>query len=64
MLQNIHLMQAWLKDLERALEVIEEFVHDDAWQKSNSFKTDLCRDLNTLFGRTIFFLTLRRIHRY
>ena len=28
MLQNIHLMQAWLKDLERALEVIEEFVHD------------------------------------
>jgi len=29
MLQNIHLMQAWLKDLERALEVIEEFVHDD-----------------------------------
>ena len=30
MLQNIHLMQAWLKDLERALEVIEEFVHDEA----------------------------------
>ncbi|CAE7410117.1 ODA11 [Symbiodinium natans] len=29
MLQNIHLMQAWLKDLERALEVIEEFAHDD-----------------------------------
>lgn len=29
MLQNIHLMQAWLKDLERALEVIEEFASDD-----------------------------------
>jgi len=29
MLQNIHLMQAWLKDLERALEVVEEFAHDD-----------------------------------
>merc|ERR1719361_1481127 len=29
MLQNIHLMQAWLKQLERALEIIEEFVHDD-----------------------------------
>eukprot|EP00931_Biecheleriopsis_adriatica_P017411 TRINITY_DN1250_c0_g1_i8.p1 TRINITY_DN1250_c0_g1~~TRINITY_DN1250_c0_g1_i8.p1 ORF type:complete len:2173 (-),score=601.12 TRINITY_DN1250_c0_g1_i8:164-6553(-) len=29
MLQNIHLMQDWLKDLERALEVIEEFSHDD-----------------------------------
>jgi len=29
MLQNIHLMQAWLKDLERALEVIEEFAHED-----------------------------------
>eukprot|EP00927_Polykrikos_kofoidii_P045594 TRINITY_DN39630_c0_g1_i1.p1 TRINITY_DN39630_c0_g1~~TRINITY_DN39630_c0_g1_i1.p1 ORF type:complete len:2263 (+),score=448.81 TRINITY_DN39630_c0_g1_i1:88-6789(+) len=28
MLQNIHLMQAWLKDLERALEVIEEFSHE------------------------------------
>jgi hypothetical protein len=32
MLQNIHLMQAWLKDLERALEVIEEFVHDETWR--------------------------------
>ncbi|CAE8665977.1 unnamed protein product [Polarella glacialis] len=29
MLQNIHLMQDWLKDLERALEVVEEFAHDD-----------------------------------
>eukprot|EP00929_Paragymnodinium_shiwhaense_P082767 TRINITY_DN4377_c2_g1_i1.p1 TRINITY_DN4377_c2_g1~~TRINITY_DN4377_c2_g1_i1.p1 ORF type:complete len:2551 (-),score=809.20 TRINITY_DN4377_c2_g1_i1:84-7481(-) len=29
MLQNIHLMQAWLKQLERALEVIEEFAHED-----------------------------------
>merc|ERR1719188_2788341 len=29
MLQNIHLMQAWLKQLERALEVIEEFSHPD-----------------------------------
>jgi len=29
MLQNIHLMQAWLKDLERALEVIEEFSHEE-----------------------------------
>mmetsp|Transcript_65335 Transcript_65335/g.188178 ORF Transcript_65335/g.188178 Transcript_65335/m.188178 type:complete len:973 (+) Transcript_65335:71-2989(+) len=29
MLQNIHLMQAWLKQLERALEVVEEFAHDD-----------------------------------
>eukprot|EP00428_Durinskia_dybowskii_P017729 CAMPEP_0170211688 /NCGR_PEP_ID=MMETSP0116_2-20130129/5460_1 /TAXON_ID=400756 /ORGANISM="Durinskia baltica, Strain CSIRO CS-38" /LENGTH=518 /DNA_ID=CAMNT_0010462223 /DNA_START=72 /DNA_END=1625 /DNA_ORIENTATION=- len=29
MLQNIHLMQAWLKQLERALEVVEEFSHDD-----------------------------------
>jgi len=28
MLQNIHLMQAWLKHLERALEVIEEFSHE------------------------------------
>jgi len=28
MLQNIHLMQAWLKQLERALEVIEEFAHE------------------------------------
>merc|ERR1719371_65949 len=25
MLQNIHLMQAWLKSLERQLEIIEEF---------------------------------------
>ena len=25
MLQNIHLMQAWLKTLERSLEVVEEF---------------------------------------
>jgi len=29
MLQNIHLMQAWLKDLERALEVVEEFAHEE-----------------------------------
>uniref|UniRef100_A0A7S1M867 Dynein heavy chain n=1 Tax=Alexandrium catenella TaxID=2925 RepID=A0A7S1M867_ALECA len=29
MLQNIHLMQAWLKQLERALEVIEEFSHEE-----------------------------------
>jgi len=29
MLQNIHLMQDWLKDLERALEVVEEFAHED-----------------------------------
>jgi len=29
MLQNIHLMQEWLPQLERALEVIEEFSHDD-----------------------------------
>jgi len=29
MLQNIHLMQAWLKTLERTLELIEEFAHHD-----------------------------------
>jgi dynein heavy chain len=29
MMQNIHLMQAWLKQLERALEVVEEFSHAD-----------------------------------
>jgi len=29
MLQNIHLMQDWLKQLERALEIIEEFSHDE-----------------------------------
>jgi dynein heavy chain len=29
MLQNIHLMQDWLKSLERALEIVEEFSHDD-----------------------------------
>jgi len=29
LLQNIHLMQDWLKDLERALEVVEEFSHDE-----------------------------------
>eukprot|EP00930_Biecheleria_cincta_P100463 TRINITY_DN920_c0_g1_i2.p1 TRINITY_DN920_c0_g1~~TRINITY_DN920_c0_g1_i2.p1 ORF type:complete len:4610 (-),score=1017.36 TRINITY_DN920_c0_g1_i2:106-13935(-) len=29
MLQNIHLMQDWLKELERALEVVEEFSHED-----------------------------------
>eukprot|EP00928_Gymnodinium_smaydae_P048229 TRINITY_DN3222_c2_g1_i2.p1 TRINITY_DN3222_c2_g1~~TRINITY_DN3222_c2_g1_i2.p1 ORF type:complete len:2601 (+),score=892.36 TRINITY_DN3222_c2_g1_i2:138-7940(+) len=29
MLQNIHLMQAWLKQLERQLELIEEFAHED-----------------------------------
>ncbi|CAL1157217.1 unnamed protein product [Cladocopium goreaui] len=28
-LQNIHLMQDWLKSLERVLELIEEFVHPD-----------------------------------
>ena len=42
MLQNIHLMQAWLKDLERALEVIEEFVHDEprsSDRRTTDFKT-------------------------
>jgi len=29
MLQNIHLMQSWLKQLERALEMIDEFAHPD-----------------------------------
>jgi len=29
MLQNIHLMQAWLPSLERALEVLDEFSHED-----------------------------------
>ena len=29
MLQNIHLMQAWLKDLERQLEMVEEIAHPD-----------------------------------
>jgi len=29
MLQNIHLMQDWLKSLERALEIVEEFSHDE-----------------------------------
>ncbi|CAJ1331852.1 unnamed protein product [Effrenium voratum] len=29
LLQNIHLMQDWLKQLERVLELIEEFVHQD-----------------------------------
>jgi dynein heavy chain len=29
MLQNIHLMQNWLKTLERSLELIEDFVHPD-----------------------------------
>lgn len=29
MLQNIHLMQDWLKTLERGLEIVEEFAHDD-----------------------------------
>jgi dynein heavy chain len=29
MLQNIHLMQNWLKALERTLEMVEEFAHDD-----------------------------------
>ena len=29
MLQNVHLMQAWLKDLERQLEIVEEFAHPD-----------------------------------
>eukprot|EP00927_Polykrikos_kofoidii_P017168 TRINITY_DN17790_c1_g3_i1.p1 TRINITY_DN17790_c1_g3~~TRINITY_DN17790_c1_g3_i1.p1 ORF type:complete len:1649 (+),score=334.05 TRINITY_DN17790_c1_g3_i1:463-4947(+) len=29
MLQNIHLMQSWLKQLERSLELIEEFAHSD-----------------------------------
>merc|ERR1719506_1935029 len=29
MLQNIHLMQNWLKALERTLEMVEEFAHDE-----------------------------------
>jgi len=29
MLQNIHLMQTWLKQLERCLEIVEEFAHPD-----------------------------------
>ncbi|KAF4733564.1 hypothetical protein FOZ62_017846 [Perkinsus olseni] len=29
MLQNVHLMQGWLKSFERALEVVEEFAHQD-----------------------------------
>mmetsp|Transcript_146756 Transcript_146756/g.471049 ORF Transcript_146756/g.471049 Transcript_146756/m.471049 type:complete len:4209 (+) Transcript_146756:103-12729(+) len=29
MLQNIHLMQDWLKELERGLEIVEEFAHED-----------------------------------
>jgi len=29
MLQNIHLMQNWLKQLERCLEIVEEFAHPD-----------------------------------
>ena len=66
MLQNIHLMQAWLKDLERALEVIEEFVHDDArhTNRTHSKQIFVVIDSNILFGRTIFFMALRRIHRY
>lgn len=65
MLQNIHLMQAWLKDLERALEVIEEFVHDDARHKDRTHSKQIfvVIDSNILFGR-IFFMTLRRIRRY
>jgi len=29
MLQNIHLMQSWLKQLERCLEIVEEFAHPE-----------------------------------
>ena len=66
MLQNIHLMQAWLKDLERALEVIEEFVHDDARHTNRTYSKQFFVVIasNIVFGRTIFFMALRRIHRY
>jgi len=29
LLQNVHLMQSWLKTLERSLEIVEEFAHTD-----------------------------------